>query len=324
MIDKLDLRVPRNAPFTPSFQRLYRTLQEMERRPIRAAKLYEYAGDLREYGHNLRLNLYCRMDKVGNHKLELIDVGMMTRTDIMREVVRVFEVDPFELEIQRIDFAVDIPGVPLNWFREAVQVSRKRFRSAITGDRQYCEMGNRGIQTLYFGKRPNLFRIYDKRAEYLHQFQNAVRKLPKDTEPRTFENVMGFTYPEWQLTRVERQLGGRIPDALRTFGNVCDERFAFDPFAPLRVLNQPMPSERDPGDTFETFCTGCYLQVIAKRDGMSGVKNFLREHSNGNTAWALKKYARFLGTESPGIDSDSIRDRFRASLDAQMGRVVAL
>ena len=62
MIDKLDLRIPHFTEFAPSFGRIYRELRALEKGPFHPSKYYGYAGDLREYGHNVRLNLYCMMD----------------------------------------------------------------------------------------------------------------------------------------------------------------------------------------------------------------------------------------------------------------------
>ena len=74
-------------------------------------------------------------------------------------------------------FAVNVPNLPLRWFRETLRVDHKRYRAAVTGQPFYSEMGNGDIQTLYFGKRPNLIRIYDKQAEYRHQYRLLVRTL---------------------------------------------------------------------------------------------------------------------------------------------------
>ena len=172
MIDKLDLRIPRYAPFTSEFGRLYSELRAIEKSPFRPSKYYDYVGDLREYGYDVRLNLYCRMQKSGDHKIELFDVGTKSKSEIIEEVSRIFDLDPYELGVMRVDFAVDVNGVPLSWFRESVRVSYKRWRAGITDHRFFGEMGNGNIQTLYFGKRPNLIRIYDKMAEY----RSAYRK----------------------------------------------------------------------------------------------------------------------------------------------------
>jgi len=292
----------------------------MERGPFRTAKHYEYAGDLREYGLNVRLNLYCQMDKVGNHKLELIDVGTMKRSDIFREVVSIFDVDPRTLGIMRIDLAVDVPNVPVQWFRETVQAQRKRFRSAVTGDRFYAEMGTGGIQTLYFGKRPNVIRIYDKRAEYMAQYRNAIRKLGKGFESPSFESVMGFSYPDSNLTRVERQFGARIPSELATLGNVCAEGFECKPFANLKIIDHATLPEPNSNVSFETHCTGMYLRSIAENDGMQALQTFISKHSKGNVAWARKKYRSYLpsATLESGLTSATLQARFAESLARQM------
>jgi hypothetical protein len=293
----------------------------MEKGPFHAAKYYEYAADLREYGHDVRLNIYCQMDKVGNHKMELIDVGKMSRSEIFHEVVRIFEVDPRTLSVMRIDFAVDIPDIPLQWFRETVRVEHKRFRSAVTGDPFYSEMGNGDIQTLYFGKRPNLIRIYDKRAQYEVEFRNAIRKLDKDIEPPSFEKIMGFSKPVSKLTRVERQIGGRIPAEVQTLGHVCAERFEYRPFERLKIIDHATLPERYSSEKFETYCTGMHLRSIAENDGMQALNTFLVKYSNGNAVWARRKYAAFLPGASPmsGLNSATLQARFAHSLASQMG-----
>jgi hypothetical protein len=319
VIDKLDIRIPRNAPFTPSFQRKYAELQALEKGPFRAGKLYEYAGDLREYGHNLRLNLYCQMDKVGNHKIELIDVGTMNRTAIMREVGEIFEVGAASLGVMRVDFAVDCPGLPLQWFRETVRVQHKRFRSAITSDPFYSEMGTGGIQTLYFGKRPNVFRIYDKRAEYQTQFQTLIRKMGPGFDG-TFESVFPGVGKDSILTRVERQIGARIPMEIETLAKLFESGFEFKPFQKLKIIAHAGAPEFDSSLSFETYCTAKYLSGMAEENGMHGVKEFVSKRSNGNSGWVWKKYGPLLAaaTPGPGISEAELQNRFEQSMRHQL------
>jgi hypothetical protein len=204
VIDKLDLRIPRHAEFTPSFGKLYGELHALKKGPFHAARRYDYVGDLSEYGFNAKLNPYCRADNIGNHKLELINVGKMSRVQILQEIGGIFDVDPYSLDVMRVDFAVDVPDLPVQWFRETVRVEHKRHRAAITGEPSYCEMGTGEIQTLYFGKRPNFIRIYDKLAEYRHQYRTLVRYLGKDVVPPSFESVYGISNQDSILTRVDR------------------------------------------------------------------------------------------------------------------------
>jgi hypothetical protein len=319
MVDKLDLRIPRHTPFSPSFKRLYPELQALERGPFRTSKYYEYVGDLRQYGHNVRLNLYCQKEKTGNHKLELIDVGEMGRDGILREIVQIFDVNPNELEVMRVDFAVDVPVLPVDWYRKIVQVQHKRFRSAVTGERFYCEMGKGEIQTLYFGKRPNLIRIYDKKAEYGQQYKKMVRDLGPEFAS-TFETVFPDAAKHSVLTRVERQLGGRIPLEVSTLGQILKSGHEYQPFAKLKIIDHAEPLERDESLSFETRCTGLYLRDLAERDGMQGVKEFIARESKGNTSWAWKKYRSFLPSATPetGITGKTLQARFAESMRRQL------
>ena len=320
MIDKLDLRVLRRTPFTPTFRRLYRQLQAVERGPFHPSNYYEYSGDLREYGFSVRLSLYCRMDKAGNHKLELTDVGQMSRTQILREVTQIFDVRPLSLAVMRVDFAVDVPGLPLEWFRETVRVEHKRFRAAVTGEPFYSEMGKGRIQTIYFGKRPKLIRIYDKQAEYQEQYRTLVRKLGKDVKPPSFESVFGISDPNSILTRVERQIGGSIPTEVGTLKQLLEPNFEFKPFEKLRIIDHPVTPEVDSNLSFETRCTGLYLLSVARDEGMQAANAFISKYSNGNASWVRKKYQSFLASTSsvPGITEADLRRQFLESLARQM------
>ena len=323
MIDKLDLRVPRLTPFTPSFARLYRELQDMQNGPFHSSKLYEYVADLREYGHQIRLSLYCQMDKAGNHKIELIDVGKMSRADILREITSIFDIDAEGLATMRVDFAIDIPDYPLQWFRETVRVENKRFRAAVTGERFYSEMGTGEIQTLYFGKRPNLIRIYDKQAENRKQYRDLKRSMERsgaDTSTMpTFESIFG-TSQDAVVTRVERQIGGRIPPEIATLGQVIDPASEYRAFTKLKILDHAAMPEQDSSLPFETRCTGEFLRHMALNDGMQAVNAYIAKHSNGNTAWARRKYQRFLPSASSPfrLTQAALQSHFAASMDRQL------
>jgi hypothetical protein len=259
------------------------------------------------------------MDRAGNHKIELIDVGQMTRTQILKEVGQIFNINALALSVMRVDFAVDVPDLPLQRFRETVRVEHKRFRAAVTGQPFYSEMGKGSIQTLYFGKRPNLIRIYDKRAEYQDQYRTLVRKLGKDAEPPSFESVFGPTGRNLVLTRVERQIGGRIPSEIATLQQVIEPGFAFKPFAKLKIIDHSPTPEFDSHVSFETRCTGLYLQSMAQSDGMHAVNAFLSKHSNGDASRVRKKYEPFLASASEtGITEAELQRRFEESLHRQM------
>ena len=62
------------------------------------------------------------------------------------------------------------------------------------------------VETVYFGKRPNCYRIYDKIAEFRYQF--ARLKPDEGLEKPPFEELYGYPETGVILTRVERQIGG--------------------------------------------------------------------------------------------------------------------
>jgi hypothetical protein len=189
----------------------------------------------------------------------------MTLAGMRNNIQRVFEVDPETLSVMRLDLAVDVEGIGVPWFAEHTRVRYKRWLAEL-GVIDAVEMGNRRVQTLYYGKRPNVIRIYDKVEEYRVQYQRILRNVPPDIEPPTFEDC--FRLPEQRIvTRLERQMGGgRIPSELAT---VRDLRYCadFNPFDCLEFLSggRPLP---DPEDySFMEYSTGMHLRHLAETQG---------------------------------------------------------
>ncbi len=147
MIDKLDLRIPARTSLTPEFRLVLPTL------PFRQARHYKFTVDLRQCFLNGILHYGCRHGKERNHKLELIDTGVMTLGDMRECIQRLFLVNADTVSIMRVDLAVDVKGIGVPWFAEHARV--------------------REIQTLYFGKRPNLIRVYNKLEENRVQYYTS-------------------------------------------------------------------------------------------------------------------------------------------------------
>src|SRR6266446_1471864 len=136
------------------------------------------------------------------------------------DVEQVFQVDAEKLSIMRLDLAVDVPGISVSWFAEHTRVRHKRWLARL-GVIDTSEMGNREIQTLYYGKRPNVIRIYNKVEEYRAQYQRILRRVPPGVTPPTFADLFRVFEFGHILTRVERQMGGgRIPAAVATVGDL--------------------------------------------------------------------------------------------------------
>ena len=87
MIDKLEVRIPERASFTSEFESLFLGLKH------RPSRHYKIAADLRPYSYNSILHYSCRHGEERNHKLQLVDTGVMTLTEMTEDIQRVFRVD---------------------------------------------------------------------------------------------------------------------------------------------------------------------------------------------------------------------------------------
>jgi hypothetical protein len=314
VIDKADLRIPAHAQFSREFGPLY---SYCARDPaiFRPSPHYMNTCDLRPLGFPCILHLYCTHTKAGDHKLELIDTGEMSFPQIQREILRVFDIDPGQLRLMRLDLAADVPDVAVAWFRRNARVKWKQWQSAI-GTIQYSEMGRRKVETLYFGKRPNCVRIYDKISEWRHQYDQTARRSSDAAELPSFEERFGHS-PGSVLTRVERQIGGgRLPKEIDRVGKLWDLE-DFDPFdrIELTVRETPEPNIED-YDVMQ-YLTGIGLRSKVDEIGMQETRSWLNSRSQRNASRVLKQYAEFLPRDG-GIDSPQLRERFRDSVRRQL------
>jgi hypothetical protein len=187
----------------------------------------------------------------GNHKIEFVDTGKRGFGFLLGDCERIFDIDPLKCGVMRVDCAADITGIGIPWFQQRARVKWKQFANEIgelcmeppeaSASIPYSLMGKREIQTLYFGKRPNCYRIYDKIAEWRAEYRRfkapsreAIAKRminagasPEDIEWRfrtehfnpdaddcaqSFQEVYGVPESGYALTRCERQIGGgRVP-----------------------------------------------------------------------------------------------------------------
>ncbi len=121
------------------------------------------------FGVDAVIHLSFRFGKP-NHKVEIVDAGEKTVEQIADIVLSLFDVDPWNLELMRVDLAADVDGAPVSWFQDHAYVNRKQYSSRIEKSQemelQFVGMGTAIAQTIYAGKRPNLIRIYDKLGEW--------------------------------------------------------------------------------------------------------------------------------------------------------------
>jgi hypothetical protein len=319
VIDKIELRVPCDTRFTEPVQEAIREIDYLGGRTcVRRSQHYSGIADLRPLEIDALLHAYCKHGK-HDHKLELLDTGKKSYSELASQIESVFVTDPFELALTRLDLCADVKGTPVSWFQPRVRVKYKRFANE-RGELEYEQMGNRKIETLTAGKRPNMFRIYDKTAECKMQLKKLQRKTSPDADPLDFEKEFGFP-PESVLTRVERQFGGgRVPPELGNFGKLANAP-QYNPFAPLEIVNgsgAQLPSVEECSGVNEWLC-GMQLRYLAKKWGMPFLRPWLNQHSPGNAARILDKYRKFLpsNNEQP-ITAERLYETYRESVIRQL------
>jgi len=330
MIDKLDIRVPGPANYTPEFWELYAELRNDPKGPFHASRHYLGVADLRSYGHDAILHTHCKFGK-GDHKVELIDTGIRSFDYLTAQVSRIFAVNPSSLELIRVDLATDVPGVSVPWFLSHTCAKFKRFHNAGTGF-EYQQLGQKGIQTLYLGKRPNLFRIYDKVAEWQNQHKKLQRQLGTAAEIPDFHSSYGV-WPDTVLTRVERQIGGgKVAQQITikgtteaahvgTLGELRRYAPEFNPFSNLELSQAALPPQ--PGDfsDINQYMAVMWARVVIPEWGMHAFRQFLNQYTNRNANRWFKRHGNWLPDSSvsaASITSGELYECYRDSVSKQL------
>jgi hypothetical protein len=293
MIDKLDLRIPTDARFSPAVEKVfsYDPLTPFSVR-VQPAQHYEGRTDLRAVGLDAILHVKCKHgDK--HSKLEVLDVGKKPHSEIVKLIEDVARVNPNRLGIMRIDLTADVPGVTVPWLRSHSRWKFKRIEREY-GRLPYGTVGRCEVETVTYGSRPNVIRVYNKVEECLSQFRMMQRKVIPSAEPLSFEKEFGLKETDI-LTRIERQCGGsRIPPELATFR--CLQILPdFNPFTSLEIISSQCHSLPSPQECAGLeYYTGLGLHAESCRMGLQNFRKQLNQQSKGNAARTLERYHRFF------------------------------
>ena len=278
-----------------------------------------------------------------NHKVEIVDAGEKTVEQIAEIVLSLFDLDPFQLELMRVDLAADVEGAPVSWFQDHAYVNRKQYSSHIEKSQemelQFVGMGTAIAQTIYAGKRPNLLRIYDKLGEWSIQlrkverdckrFNQRLSEMSLTEEQRHFGCRIAPTFKEYCrsrgydyfpgaiLTRIERQIGGgRLPEGMQTLG---DLRFAheFDPFNQLRIgASGPIMDVNSVPDgvPMRNWLAAIGLNALVAQFGSLQLAHaFVLKHGNGNGRRILETLAESAPRNRQPLTLEGILDSYRRS-----------
>lgn len=323
MMDKLELRLPRVSQFRPEVREFMLESRHFENSTrTRPSARYSWVTDLRPIGIDALLHAGLKRDErdphAGEHKLELLDTGLKGHSKIVEQIESTIEGPISDLETMRIDLCADMNGIPIEWFLNRLRVKFKRIAHEI-GTLKAQRIGKAGIQTLSAGKRPNIFRAYDKVAEYKQQLRGLQRKRSKDADDLTLESEFGVS-ENAVITRLEQQFGGnRIPMAVGTFGDLS-RLPDFNPFTRIEISNgngARVPTIADRG--LNTWLLGTRLRELKEEMGVQQFYRWLNAHTNGNSARLRRQYADFL---HPGNDdfvtTEAVFETYRDSVKKQL------
>lgn len=304
MIDKLEVVVPNKADFSPEFSHIFSETRGAPGDPFRRGQRYTVTADLRQFGIGAVVHLWSTQGKVARHKVELLETGKMSLREMEHEVTRIFDTDPAKLEVRRMDAAADVDNLPMDFFHQRVRVMYKQWAAKIGKDHlapgplrgpteiEYSEMGKRELQTLYYGKRPNCLRIYNKTAEYRHQYKYFLRDVEPGPDLPTFEDLYGITESQVR-TRVERQMhGDKLPLQLNTISRLRANVLEFDPFARMKFIQGGKPEPNPDSYDLETWAAGMFWRQQWEERGAQWVYSMMNRERNG--ARMLRRFKDFL------------------------------
>lgn len=277
-IDKLELRIPAGNHWDNRLEALCKFGVGLNRRQhLMQGNHYRSGFDLIQAG--LSSLLYCRHRDTGDSKLVLVGVGGLSFAQIVEKVSVVFGDETLDLSAVRIDLAADVFGYSMAFFRDTVSVARKRSGKEY-GTLQYEHAFTGTVETLEYGRRPNLIRIYDKRAQLEAAVRRIRGRMARESELHTQLSAASSS-DEAPWTRVERQYGGRgIPKQLATLRAIRDAAREVNPFESITFHRPAAPSDLShlSGPKYAR-CLG--LKTMIERDGMPGAIREFNRRSPG-------------------------------------------
>ena len=287
-----------------------------------ASGRYQWVTDLRPVGIDALLHYGLKRKEndphEGEHKLELLDTGEKSYSQLVAQLEGTVEGPVDDLDIMRVDLCADMSEVPVQWFLPRVRVKFKRVAYEM-GRLTYRRIGKAGIQTISAGKRPNIVRIYDKVAEYREQLRKMKRKQSRDSDELTLKTEFGIS-EEATVTRVERQFGGqRIPRVVDSFGRLT-RLPEFNPFSNVEIKNGTgamVPTIPECG--LDMWLTGQQLRQLQAEMGEQQFQRWLAANSAGNSARYRKRYAAFLQPDADNlVTTQTLFETYRESVMKQL------
>jgi len=262
----------------------------------RSSKYYEWSANLSHFGFPAivhfgpssdlnpmnGIDLDYKWPKKAHHKLEILEAGEKTYSEMVELANHLFDGEAEEYGIMRTDLTADVPDVTVPWFKDHTYIPGKQYRAEIgeipsLPGVPYRRVSQCLAQTIYAGKKPHQTRIYDKVGERMVRYKSYVRKainkatrdsihlleqssaarlddwiegLESDIEYDppvpdlvTFDQMFGHS-PKCIITRVERQLSGYDLDnfGLLTMADLKKHSLKINPMKHLKFFSDPITS----------------------------------------------------------------------------------
>jgi len=280
-----------HVPFTSTFVNDYKTIRSKA-----ASKYYKERIDLRQCGLQAILHRSCRFN--ATHKLAVLETAGMSLRQMAMVITKVFECDPWDVRLARLDFAVDVPGIPIQWFRNHMCVPRKR-KITVMGTNE--EAPQKGGGTTYFGRGADLIRLYDKEAELRSKSLQRA-----DAEGH-------------EVTRIERQLrSGRIPREMTTLRDLKSNAKDFNPFGSIVLLPGGKARLNPRVYPLRRYLEGIGLRQLVLDNDLQTVWNLLSGCSKGNARRKLRQLSDFLPAGSIDFEVPNLFALYQRSLRCQL------
>lgn len=299
MIDKVAVTAGAEIPLDPEFEWRYRCVRKMP------DAYYKEKAPLRALDIDAVILRHCRFN--ASQKLCAIGVSSMTIQDVAALVSRVFDCDPWELRLARIDFAIDLNNVDMHWIRAHARVRHKRWKD----ERGFDKPTNRVDQgrALYIGSGSDFFRFYDKSAELLSHTSSKAHESERSRSAGL-------------LTRIERQLRtGRIPPSISNLKKLEANAAAFNPFAPLSFAPGGKV-ERGEGYCARQALEGAGMRAWIEQLGFARAWERLNKCSKCNAGRIVRRLADFIPPDPEGLELPDLFAIHRESLGFQLGESV--
>ena len=325
MIDKLDLEVPRKMSFRKDFARHWNNPNNDKILHKKTGGLYLVRADLRDVGIPAMLSVGHKHHEKLGPKLEVMGAGGMTFSEWAAVHDALFEGEPYDDAILRVDLTADVRGVSVDSFGRAMWCKFKATNQQEYGEFQHriTSVNRFAAQTLYYGRKPRQIRFYDKTR---HRQQVLLPQLHREQKKRgeqlsSFFDEYGYE-PHEIVTRAERQMGARETSeawGIHTLGEI--HRLAqCDPFERLRFADDAKVTKQLAEVEGARRMLIDLLRERIQADGLDYTKAWSR--ATFRKADSYRKFWRenehLIIDTNPLISREKLTSQYQASISEQL------